>query len=398
MIILLKNKKEATLKKKTVTERIGSMIIERIGELIVSIILYRFFNAHAHLREGDLMSDVIPFSAYYEYVVAMGNTKQPIITGDDAVSYYQEIKKRKPKFKPLMTIMLTNETTVETVRDAYAKGVRIVKLIPAGTSTNSKAGVKLYRLKEKYDVFREIVRLGMIFSIHVELIVDPATGKEIHPLEREARGIPYLAQLIKDFPDLYITVEHASTRALINFVKSCSLRVRATLTLHHATHTYEMGLYKNGKVKNGFFHCLPCLKLYDDMIAVREAMVSDDEHFLFGDDDAPHYNWTKKDPKTAPAGISTPSIVTYPVVVNFFVNSGKLENLPAFTTRRAIDHYGRILNNNTRLCDINLIGWPKIKIVRRNWTVAESYNDIVPLFAGQTLPWQIESKKNNLTY
>lgn len=385
------------MKKKTSAVRIGSMLVEKIGELIVSIIFYRFFNAHVHLREGNLMDDVIPFSAYYECVVAMGNTKQPIITGDDAVSYYKEIKKRKPKFKPLVTIMLTNETTVETVRDAYAKGVRIVKLIPAGTSTNSKAGVKLYRLKEKYDVFREIVRLGMIFSIHVELIIDPATGKEIHPLEREERGIPYLAQLIKDFPDLYITVEHASTRKLIDFIKSCSLRVRATLTIHHATHTYEMGLYKNGKVKNGFFHCLPCLKSVDDMCAVREAMVSDDEHFMFGTDDAPHYSWTKKDPSKMPAGISTPSIVAYPVVVDTFINAGKLENLPAFTVHRAIDHYGRVISGNERLCDIKITDWPTLKVVRKDWTVANSYNDIVPLFAGKILPWQIERKKINLT-
>lgn len=381
------------MKKKIITERIGSLIIEKVGELIISVILFRFFNAHAHLREGDLMSDVIPFSAYYKYVVAMGNTKQPIITGDDAVSYYQEIQKRKPKFKPLLTIMLTNKTTVETVRDAYAKGVRIVKLIPAGTSINSKAGVKLYRLKEKYDVFREMVRLEMIFSIHVELIVDPRTGKEIHPLKREIRGIPYLAQLIKDFPDLYITVEHASTRALINFVKSCSLRVRATLTIHHATRTYEIGLYKNGKVKNPIFHCLPCLKSLDDMMAVREAMVSDDEHFMFGTDDAPHRNYLKNDPLTAPAGISTPSIVAIPKTVEIFINADKLENLQGFAWQRAISHYGRIKNSGERVCDINVIGCKKIKVIRRLWTVAGSYNDIVPLFAGKILPFQIETKK-----
>ena len=61
-------------------------------------------------------------------------------------------------FMPLMTLYLTDQTSVADIRAAVESGVSAVKLYPAGATTNSDAAVT--GLTPLYPVFEEMAELG----------------------------------------------------------------------------------------------------------------------------------------------------------------------------------------------------------------------------------------------
>lgn len=359
--------------------------------MIDTVVLSNLFATHVHLRKKSTLADVISFSEPYRFATIMGNTDPLITDAEMALDYEKEIMGHEPGFEPIMTIMLTNETTVETIRLAYQAGIRVVKYIPEGTSTGAVKGVKLYNLLlAKSDVLREMEILGMIFSGHFELIAEPGSTIDLPFWLREERALPYFQQIVKKFPRLKIIFEHASTRKAIKLIESMPANIAATLTIHHSIHTIEEAIDDDGKVINPFLFCLPSLKPKNDRDAVLEAMLSGNPKFFFGPDCAPHYEVKKRgkiEGKNPPAGICTPAIVALPLLVKIFEDAGKLESLQNFVSNFGMDFY-----------ELALPKEEKIIILRKNsWTVSLSYNGIVPLMAGQTLDWQIYGELINLT-
>jgi len=350
------------------------------------LVLYNLFAAHVHLRKHFVLADVISFSEPYKFVTVMGNTDPLITNAEMAQNYEREIKSYNPGFEPIMTIMLTNETTVETIRLAYQAGIRVVKYIPEGTSTGAVKGVKLYNLlRDKSDVLEEMELLRMIFSGHFELIAEPGSTINLPFWLREERALPYFQQIVKRFPKLKIIFEHASTRKAIRLIESMPANVAATLTIHHGIRTIEEVIDDDGKIINPFLFCLPSLKPKNDRDAVAEAIVSGNPKFFFGPDCAPWHETKKREKiegKLPPAGICAPAIVAVPRIVKIFKDAGKLdeEKIENFASGFAMDYYSLPQPKKPK----------KIILRRKNWTVASSYNGIVPLMAGQTLDWQIE--------
>lgn len=353
-----------------------------------TLVLSNLFAAHVHPRQGLTLADVISFSEPYQFITVMGNTDPLITDAEMAIDHEKEIKSYNPGFKPIMTIMLTNETTVQTIRMAHQAGIRIIKYIPEGTSTGAVKGIKLYNLlRDKSDVLREVEILGMIFSGHWELIANPDATTEIPYWLREERALPYFQQVVKKFPRLKIIFEHASTAKAIEMIKSMPDNVVATLTLHHALHTTEEVFDKFGNIKNPFLFCLPCLKLKNDRDAVVETIVSGNPKFFFGPDCAPHYK-IRKENSNPPAGICTPAIVAIPLLAKIFEKAGKPDGLQNFASKFGMNFYGLTPPKKLK----------KVVLKRKSWTVALSYNGIVPLMAGQTLDWQIDGELIDLTH
>jgi dihydroorotase len=102
---------------------------------------------HHHLRDGDALNDVVQLAAkQFRSVIVMPNLKPPIRTVNDAHAYRQRIlsctSELFPDFNPLMTLYLTDHTSVEDIEAAKASGyVHAVKYYPAGATTNSEFGV-----------------------------------------------------------------------------------------------------------------------------------------------------------------------------------------------------------------------------------------------------------------
>ena len=75
---------------------------------------------HLHLRDGDALKSVAPYTArQMGRAVIMPNLKPPVISVADAQAYKERIMAALPEgstFQPLMTLYLTDNSTPELVR------------------------------------------------------------------------------------------------------------------------------------------------------------------------------------------------------------------------------------------------------------------------------------------
>ena len=100
---------------------------------------------HHHLRDEDaadkgvgLLSLTCKLAAkQFERMIIMPNLKPPVRTLADATAYRGRIMDNLAEcadtFDPMMTLYLTDNTTVQDINDAMASGiVKAAKLYPAG--------------------------------------------------------------------------------------------------------------------------------------------------------------------------------------------------------------------------------------------------------------------------
>ena len=151
---------------------------------------------HLHLRDGEMLQAVLPFSAELDgRAIIMPNLRPPVKTVKDAAAYRQRILNCLPPghdFQPLMTLYLTDETPPAEVRRASTEGLLTgVKLYPVGATTNSEQGVT--SIKKVYRVLEVMQELNIPLLIHGE-VSDPAVDifdreavfidRELDPLRR----------------------------------------------------------------------------------------------------------------------------------------------------------------------------------------------------------------------
>ncbi|MEO0654556.1 MAG: amidohydrolase family protein, partial [Pseudomonadota bacterium] len=138
---------------------------------------------HLHLRDGDMLSAVLPETArHFARAIIMPNLVPPVVTGADAADYRDRIMWAKPKnskFQPLMTLYLTEETEVRDLRAAAEIGlITAVKLYPAGATTNSQSGVR--DISKVMRVLENMAQIGLPLCVHGEV-----TTPEIDIFDRE---------------------------------------------------------------------------------------------------------------------------------------------------------------------------------------------------------------------
>ncbi|MFA5024454.1 MAG: hypothetical protein WC523_05895 [Patescibacteria group bacterium] len=310
----------------------------------IAINILKPFDAHVHLRQGTILRDVIPFTAdIFEAAVAMGNLAEPVDNLSRLLAYRQEILKAAeiyPEFNPIMTIMLTPHTTVETIK-VCAPYAKVLKFIPANTSTNAQAGVSLENLSEYYPVLEEVKKQGLIFSIHAERIQDDG-GKTIAEADRELAALPFVKKIIRDFPNMKIIVEHLSTKEACDLVLSSPENVAGTITAHHAlfSESFLRARFNNLKPE---FYCKPVLKSIGHQTTIKLAMLSGSAKLFFGSDSAPHPA-AKKFANPPAAGIfSAP--VAIPLIAEVFARYGKLNLLENFLSISGRMFYGLPIPN-----------------------------------------------------
>lgn len=330
---------------------------------------------HVHLRDGLMLGQVFSYSNIFGKALVMGNLNIPVITGEDALDYYYQIMQFNPIFRPIMTIMFTNQTTPAIIWRANEMKVRVLKLIPDNTSTGSISGVPLAKLKDYYPVLAEAERWNMVFSGHWELATDPESGVNIPEEEREARAIPFLTDVISTFPKLRIVVEHVSTAAMVNLVKQASDNVAATITGHHLGPFHFGDVIKGGTIVNPFLYCKPVLKTVKDIKAVRQAAISGNPKFFFGSDSAPHPPQKKLTSPPAAGIFSAPTVLSH--LFSVFYEEGLENRFEDFTAKFGSQFYGLPINKT------------EITIKKESWIVPKDYGEIVPFLAGQELAWKI---------
>jgi dihydroorotase len=330
---------------------------------------------HLHLRDGEAMRSVLPFTAArFARALIMPNLRPAVTTTAQARSYRKRILDALPAgmaFEPLMALYLTDGTDPAEIERAKADGCIVgVKLYPAGATTHSDAGVTDIRRVEA--VLERMEELDLVLEVHGEV-----TDAEVDVFDRESRFIDaVLAPLAERFPRLRIVFEHITTRAAVEFVRSARGGVAATLTPQHLL-LNRNALFAGGLRPHHF--CLPVLKSEHDREALLGAVASGDARFFLGTDSAPHARGAKE-AACGCAGIFS-AHAAIELYAEAFEAAGALARLEAFASEHGADFY-RLPRNNGRLT-----------LVRASWEVPPSYpfgaGELVPLRAGERIGWRL---------
>ena len=342
---------------------------------MTAITLRRPDDLHLHLRDGESMRSVLPFTAArFARALIMPNLRPPVTTTEHALAYRQRILDALPAgmtFEPLMTLYLTDRTDPAEVDRARASG-RIVglKLYPAGATTHSDAGVTDIRRVDA--VLARMQDQDLVLEVHGE-VTDP----DVDVFDREARFIDQvLAPLAARFARLRIVFEHITTRAAVDFVLGSRRGIAATITPQHLL------MNRNALFAGGIrphHYCLPVLKSEADREALLGAVASGDARFFLGTDSAPHARGAKET-ACGCAGIFTAhgAIELY---AEAFESAGALDRLQAFASEHGADFY-RLPRNTGR-----------ITLVKDRWDVPRTYpfgaETLVPLRAGEHIGWRL---------
>ncbi len=337
---------------------------------------------HLHLRDGQALRTVLPFSAaQMGRAIVMPNLRPPVTTTALALEYKSRIeaalKEVAPhsNFTPLMTLYLTDNTSADEIRRAHDSGVvKAVKLYPAGATTNSDAGVT--SMKQVSRALEAMQDCGMPLLVHGEVV-----DQSVDIFDREAVFIEReLIPLRKAFPALKIVLEHATTEDAVSYVQQSEAGIGCTITAHHL-------LYNRNAIFTGglrpHFYCLPVLKREKHRMALLKAATSGHERFFLGTDSAPHASQYKERSAVCAAGCFT-AHAAIELYAEAFDGMNALDKLEAFTSLSGPKFYG--LKPNEKRITLKCETWD----TPERYTSAADGFDVVPLRAGESMAWKCE--------
>ncbi|MEE4292161.1 MAG: dihydroorotase [Cycloclasticus sp.] len=295
---------------------------------------------HLHLRDGAALNTTVAFTAkQFQRAIIMPNLAQPIVNTALAAAYRQRILSAlaaSSDFQPLMTIYLTNNTSVEEIRQASQhKDVFAAKLYPAGATTNSANGVT--DVSALSPIFEEMQKCDLPLLVHAEV-----TDVDIDIFDREQAFIDkHLAAIRQDFPQLRIVLEHATTQQAIDFVLE-NHHTAATLTPQHLLFNRNDLLAGGVRPHN---YCLPILKRETHRLALVKAATSGNPKFFLGTDSAPHATEAKEN-SCGCAGCFT-AHAAIELYAEVFDKAEALDKLEGFSSFYGPDFYQLPRNKQT---------------------------------------------------
>ena len=335
---------------------------------------------HLHLRDGEMLSAVLPYSAaHFGRAIIMPNLTPPVITIAEAVAYRKRIKSNlqdKNKFEPLMTAYLTDQTNPDEVEKGFLDNIfTAVKLYPANATTNSEFGVTEW--KNIRSVLARMEKIGMPLLIHGEE-ADP----DIDIFDREAVFIEKVLQgwITKDYPNLKIVLEHITTQEGVDFVRSSEKNIAATVTPHHLI------INRNDILAGGIrphLYCLPIAKRDKHRRALRDAVTSGDKSFFLGTDSAPH-TINSKESDCGCAGIFNAKNAIE-IYAGVFEEMDALEQFENFASLNGPEFYGLEPNESTIVLEKQR--HKIVDIIELNFEAV----GIRPFLFGDYLNWRVVS-------
>ena len=288
---------------------------------------------HVHLREGHILSQVLPFTFNnFGSALVMPNLDKPVTDISLAETYYAEICSQIPKgmkFTPHMTLYLTNCLTKNEIKKVSAhRYIKAIKMYPKGATTNSDTGIS--DVKDFYPLFEAMEKNGVILSIHGEV-----TDEKVDVFERERVFIEtVLTNIINNFPNLKIVLEHITSADAVKFIEK-NKNIAATITNHHLMVNRNIMLSKGIRPD---YYCAPILKTEYDRLALVQAAISGNDKFFLGTDSAPHVNG-RKISSCGCAGIFS-SPLAIPLLIQLFEEHNSLEEIEKFSSKNGRAFYG----------------------------------------------------------
>ena len=330
---------------------------------------------HVHLRDGDVLRGVLPYTArQFARAIVMPNLSPPVTTVAGVLAYRGRIAAAVPKglaFTPLMTAYLTDSTDPAEIARGYAEGVFVAaKLYPAHATTGSAHGVT--DVANIRGVLETMQAIGMPLLVHGEV-----TDAEVDIFDREAVFIDrILAPLLRDLPGLKLVFEHITTAEAADFVAAAGPNVAATITPQH------LHINRNAMLVGGIrphAYCLPVAKRESHRLALRRAATSGSAKFFLGTDSAPHAVNAKESACGCAGIFNAPfALESYAQV---FDEEGALDKLEGFASEHGPRFYGLPLNEGAVTLVREAVQVPEV--------VDAGGTPIVPFHAGASLPWRL---------
>jgi dihydroorotase len=326
--------------------------------------LYSPFDMHIHFRQNEMLRAIAPLSGYsFSGGVIMPNCIPPIDSAELLADYTEQVNNALGAldFTPFMTLFFRNysEKELAEIKDSIIG----IKLYPAGATTNSDQGVK--------EISKAEHTLAMMEEMGIRLLVHGETHGFV--MDREKEFLSIYDYLAKKFPRLHIVMEHITTKDAVEFLDKYD-NVTATVTLQHLLITLDDVI---GGLMNPHLFCKPIAKRYEDRDSLLNAALNAHPKLCFGSDSAPH-PIDKKESCGCAAGVFTAPIALQ-VLTQLFEKHNSLPNLQKFVSDNAVNIY-------------NLTPSPKkVELCKKPFLVPEKYHTVVPMYAGQTLEWSIES-------
>ena len=332
---------------------------------------------HVHLRDGDMLKGVLPYTArQFARAIVMPNLSPPMTDVVGVSAYRDRILAALPAgldFTPLMTCYLTDGTDPDEIRRGHAAGVfTAAKLYPAHATTNSAHGVtSVDNIRAVLEAMQDI---GMPLLVHGEV-----TDHAVDIFDREAVFIDRtMTALVRDYPALKVVFEHITTAEAVDFVTSASDRVGATITPQHL-HINRNAMFAGGIRPHAY--CLPVAKREKHRLALRKAAASGNPKFFLGTDSAPHAVSAKESACGCAGIFNAPyAIESYATV---FEEEGALDRLEGFASEFGPRFYGLPLNEGTVTLEKSPVDVPL--------SVDANGTPVSPFHAGETVGWKLLS-------
>lgn len=336
-----------------------------------TFILNEPLDMHLHLRDGDMLRLVAPLTSNsFSGALVMPNLVPPVTTKEALLSYKKRIIEscKDDNFTPYMTLFFQNNYSFEFLEDIKDEIIGI-KLYPAGITTNSETGVSSMDIEVLRATLENMSKLGIPLCIHGE------TNGFV--MDREKEFMPIYESIASAFPNLKIVMEHITTKDAVELLDRYS-NLYATVTLHHLLITLDDVA---GGMLDPHLFCKPIAKRPEDRSALLNAALKAHPKLMFGSDSAPHPKH-KKECCGCAAGVFT-SPIALQVLVELFEKYDSLDNLNDFVSNNAKKIYGLNIKDKT------------IKLVKKDFIVPAIYEykdeKVVPMYAGKTLSWSIDS-------
>jgi dihydroorotase len=330
---------------------------------------------HLHVRNGALLTAVIAHTArQFARAIIMPNLRPPVTTVSQALAYREEILQAVPEgldFRPLMTLYLTNSTTVDEIRKAAeSEHIHAFKLYPAGATTHSDSGVA--DIKSIYPLLAAMEIHDIPLLIHGEV-----ADEQCDIFDRERVFIDsHLTGIRQQFPDLRIVVEHVTTTEAVQFVQAHT-HIAATITPQHLLFN------RNAVLASGIrphHYCLPIIKREHHRLALVAAATSGNPRFFLGTDSAPHLTSLKESACGCAGCFSAHAALEF--YADIFERAGALDKLEGFASFYGADFYRLPRNSGT------------VTLQKTPWKIPAVYEknglSITPLKAGEELSWKIQ--------
>jgi dihydroorotase len=345
---------------------------------------------HHHCRDDAKTGAIMKFvMERFGRILVMPNLHPPVTTTELALQYKTRIMQSQNKIigecsesedspgiqstELLITLYLTDHTSPAEIQKAFDSGLVGCKYYPAGATTNSAEGVTDVKLC--YPALNEMSRLGMMLCIHSEV-----THADI--FDREPIFIEEVMKpLVRDFPNLKITMEHISTKQAVDYVlNDAPDTVKASITCHHLLYN------RNDMLVGGIrphLYCLPILKAEDHRQALLHAATSGSPKFFLGTDSAPHAV-SSKEAACGCAGVFT-AHAAIELYAEAFEQVNALDKLEDFCSSFGADHYGLPRSTST------------IILEKKAWKVPSTYDfgdgqRIRPLRFDEEVQWTLVEK------